>query len=253
MPRISRKNSKSCFYHVMVQGINKEHIFSESKYKAKYKKFMLDKLDGSNITILAYCLMINHVHILVYTENIDDLSTYMHKVNVCYSMYYNKINSRVGYVFRDRYRSQEILSQRQLYTCLRYIHNNPVKAGIVSKPGYYYYSSYNEFFKERIIINSASIEKLFGTVDDYIEKFNKVHCFFDESEEDEFIEEKINLNEYIHSVKQKYGMTIENLKKDKVQLEYFIKDVKKQTNASFRDLASVLEISKTKVEVYYKK
>lgn len=256
MPRISRKNLKSCFYHVMVQGINKEHIFKENKYMEKYKKLMLEKLSESEVTILSYCIMINHVHILVYTENIEKLGRYMHKVNLSYSMYYNKMNTRVGYVFRNRYRTQEILSRRQLYTCLRYIHNNPVKAKIVNKPSDYYYSSYNEFINEKYIINSMSLDKLFESADNYLEQFNAVHQIsYDVENDNEFIDEEENYDivEYIETIKKKYNINIEEIKKDKDLLEYLIKNARKHCKITYRGLANVLGISKSKVEAYDKK
>ena len=256
MPRISRKNSKSCYYHVMVQGINKEHIFKETKYMEKYKKLILEKLSESNIIILAYCIMINHVHLLVYAENVEELGKYMHKVNVSYSMYYNKLNTRVGYVFRNRYRTQEILSRRQLYTCLRYIHNNPVKAKIVNKASDYYFSSYNEFVNEKCIINSMSLDKLFESVDNYLEQFNNIHQLsYDVENDNEFIDEEENYDivEYIDAVKKKYNTNIEEIKKDKELLKNFIKNARKQCRVTYRSLASILGISKSKVEIYDKK
>ena len=69
----------------------------------------------------------------------------MHKVNTLYAIYFNKKYNRVGYVFRDRYKSQAIYSEKQLYTCINYIHYNPVKAGICKIASEYEYSSYNEY------------------------------------------------------------------------------------------------------------
>ena len=63
MPRIARKKSQSCFYHVIVQGINKEHIFGENRFIKKYKEIILRKLESSEINILAYCIMNNHANL----------------------------------------------------------------------------------------------------------------------------------------------------------------------------------------------
>ena len=68
MPRIARKNSQSCFYHVIVQGINKEYIFQGNKYMKKYKEIIVDKKKESKVAILAYCIMSNHAHFLLYSE-----------------------------------------------------------------------------------------------------------------------------------------------------------------------------------------
>lgn len=129
MPRKARKNMNSNYFHVIVQGMNKEAIFNKELYIRKYlKELKLKSQEYDNIKILAYCMMNNHAHLLIFTKEIESLSKFMQRINNSYSNFYNKINNRVGFVFRDRYYTQEILDQRQLYTCLRYIHNNPVKA-----------------------------------------------------------------------------------------------------------------------------
>ena len=91
--------------------------------------------------------MSNHTHFLFFCENFSNLSDFMHKINSSYSSYYNKSQSRVGYVFRDRFNVQPIIDIDHLYNCIRYIHNNPVKAGICSSMGDYPFSSYNEFMR----------------------------------------------------------------------------------------------------------
>ena len=134
MPRIARKNLDCSYLHIIVQGINKEYIFNEESLKCLYKSILKKYLLESNICILAYCIMDNHIHILMHSNDIKEISKLMHKTNTSYAKAYNKYKKRVGYVFRDRFYSQMILSEQQLYNCIVYIHNNPVKANIVSQP-----------------------------------------------------------------------------------------------------------------------
>ena len=102
MPRIARKDSKSSFYHVMVQGINKEYIFDTDFNIKKYIELIVSKIYRSNIEILAYCIMNNHAHFLIYCEKIEELSKFMQKLNTSYSRFYNKI-----YLFkREKERSK---------------------------------------------------------------------------------------------------------------------------------------------------
>ena len=115
MPRKSRKSSKSNFYHVIVQGINKNYIFEKREDKEKYRNLIKKKLEESNIVVLAYCIMGNHTHFLIYSEKSEYLSKYMQRLNTTYSQFYNRKNKRVGYVFKDRYNSQEILNIKHLY------------------------------------------------------------------------------------------------------------------------------------------
>ena len=100
------------------------------------------------IKIISYCIMNNHAHMLIETEKISELSKYMQRLNTKYAMYYNKKYNRVGYVFRDRYKAEGIYSEEQLYNCIRYIYNNPVKAGICFKAEDYPYSNYKIVDKE---------------------------------------------------------------------------------------------------------
>ena len=169
MPRTSRKSSETCFFHVMVQGINKEYVFNEEKFIAKYQKLLFINLQDYNIKLVAYCIMNNHAHMLIYTEKIEELSKYMHKVNTTFSMYYNTKLDRVGVVFRNRFESEPILSQKHLYNCIAYIHNNPVNAGIVENPSMYKYSSYNNFINNNI--DKEIFKLVFGNPTDYIEVF----------------------------------------------------------------------------------
>ena len=143
MPRRARKNLCTSFFHVIVQGVNKEFIFYKDKYKKNYLNILKEAKEKYNLDIVAYAIMYNHAHLLIHTENINILSNFMKKVNEDYGRYYNYIEERKGHVFRDRYLSEEITSQRYLLNCLVYIHNNPIKSDVVNRCEEYKYSSYN--------------------------------------------------------------------------------------------------------------
>ena len=85
MARVARKDFSTSFFHVMVQGINKEYIFNEEKLKDKYLELITKYEKEYNVEILAYCIMDNHVHLLIYTEDIKQMSKYMHRVNSIYA------------------------------------------------------------------------------------------------------------------------------------------------------------------------
>lgn len=249
MPRSSRKMSKSKIQHVIVQGINKEYIFKNEKLIERYKEIICKKNQESRIKILAYCIMNNHAHFLIYSETIEDISKFMQKLNTSYSIYYNKINNRVGYVFRNRYYSQEILNQGQLYTCLRYIHNNPVKANMTKSMKEYQYSSYNEFFGERKIISEDSKIILFGAVSNFEKTFNYVHLRYkDDDEIFDIKEEKID--DYLKEVENIYKINIKEIKNNKKLLIQVIVEARKRTEVTIVELAKKLGVSKTTVGYY---
>ena len=144
MSRQARSELKTNLFHIMVQGINKSYIFNDSIDIKYYIKLLYELNNQHNIQIIAYCVMNNHTHILIKSENIDEMSKFMKRVNVKFSRYYNKKHNRVGYVFRDRFKSQGIYSEKHMYNCIRYIYENPVKAGICKSPDEYPYSNYNK-------------------------------------------------------------------------------------------------------------
>ena len=154
MPRFPRSFIKTSYFHVIVQGINKSFIFNNPTDIKHYIKVLYELNNDYHIEIIAYCIMNNHAHILLQTENICNLSQYMHRVNTKYAMYFNKKYNRIGYVFRDRYKSEGIYSEDHLYNCIKYIYDNPVKAGLCTKPEDYKYSNYNEK-KYQLSINNS--------------------------------------------------------------------------------------------------
>lgn len=254
MPRKPRYEQISGYYHVMSQGINKEYIFQKKLYIEKYRELMLKKSKDLNINILSYCIMNNHVHILINTNNISDLSKYMQKLNTTYSNFYNKTNKRVGYVFRDRFLSQEILSERQLLYCIRYIHYNPVKAGMVKSVGDYKYSSYNEFIGKRHIINEDCAKIIFGDLNDYKNIFYKLHDIDNEIYDENFADIKDErIEEYIKYVETKYKLPANKIRTNKKLLEEVIKTARKTTIATVRELAEILDVSKSTISKYDKK
>lgn len=201
MARISRKCYESCFYHIMVQGINKEYIFKKNENKEKYLS-LLNKISlKKEIKIIAYCIMGNHAHILVYTTEINNLSKFMASVNTSYAKYYNCVMNRCGYVYRDRYRCENIMTQNHLDNCIRYIHNNPVEANICDSPSDYIYSSYNLYNNKKI--KDDIIELISWNSENYNKKLNgKIEDYNYIGNENEFGEkhyENINdvFNEYI--------------------------------------------------------
>ncbi len=252
MPRLSRNESKTNFHHVMVQGINKEYIFKDEESIITYKKIILNKLKDSNITILAYCIMNNHAHFLIHSENSENLSKFMQKINTSYSHFYNAKNKRVGYVFRDRFRSQDILNKKQLYTCLNYIHNNPVKAKMVKNMYEYKYSSYIEFLGEKEIITPMSIKLLFDETNNYMDKFRLIHNSIPDTEFFIDIKDK-KIIDFINEFETNNNIQKHNLKNNPKLLKKFIIQAREETDVKIVELAQLIGISKSSVGNIIKK
>lgn len=175
MPRIPRNYYSSNFFHIIVQGIKKEYIFDTEIFIKKYKEIILKNQIKYDVIIIAYCIMNNHAHLLLYCKNIESMSAFMKSVNTSYAMFYNKLLNRVGYVFRDRFVSEPINTISYLLNCIAYIHNNPVKANMVTSVEEYLYSSYMDYIDRKGIVTKEVINLVFEDSDNYIKTFIKIH------------------------------------------------------------------------------
>ncbi|SEA56738.1 REP element-mobilizing transposase RayT [Xylanibacter ruminicola] len=153
MPRQSRKPSGTGIYHVMMRGINHQNIFEEQEdYYQFLKTLDLMALSyepdgtpaGRNYTLYAYCLMPNHIHLLI-REREDTIGMAIKRIASSYAYYYNHKYSRDGHLFRERFKSEPVNDMAYFVTLLRYIHQNPVKAGMVEAVGDYEFSSWGEY------------------------------------------------------------------------------------------------------------
>lgn len=218
----------------------------------KYKKLLVEKSECRQVKIMAYCIMINHAHLLVYQEDRKQLSAFMQKVNTSFAKFYNKRNEREGYVFKGRFFSQEIEDIKHLYNCLVYIHQNPVKAGIVEKIEDYPYTSYSEYFLEKEIISDESIALLQLEEKDWQETILKIHRNKNIKEEFD-IKEYIAYQKIIEVYEKKYEKSIREIIKEKEILKKLVKELKEKSGKSIREIAKILEIDRNKVYRLLKK
>ncbi|MCQ6278513.1 transposase [Bacillus sp. EB600] len=132
MARGARMKSRSGIYHIMLRGANRQEIFHDDedceRFLDSIQRFKLK----SEMGIYAWCLMSNHVHLLL-KEGKEDLSTTMKRIGVSFVWYYNEKYRTTGHLFQGRFKSENVESNRYLFTVIRYIHQNPVKAGIVNQ------------------------------------------------------------------------------------------------------------------------
>lgn len=128
----------------MLRGVNRQTIFEED---ADYEQFL--QIVGtcktiSGFSLLGYALMGNHVHLLVVIER-EPLSAVMKRMATRYAVYFNRKYERSGHLFQDRYKSEPVNGDRQLLSVLRYILQNPRKAGLERELGLYRWSSYGDY------------------------------------------------------------------------------------------------------------
>lgn len=146
MPRKPRKKSGTGIYHVIVRGIGRQDIFHEESDFHRFLKTMNKVSRASEVSVLGYCLMTNHIHLLLREVN-GNVSVFMKRLGVSYVYWYNCKYERNGHLFQDRFKSECVEDDAYLMTVIRYIHQNPVKASITSNPEDYQWSSCAAYYK----------------------------------------------------------------------------------------------------------
>ncbi len=140
MPRIARLKTESGYYHIMKRGNERRNIFTEDDDRRHYLSLLSRQVQKGNIEVLAYCLMDNHVHLLLKDPE-EGLIAAMRSIGTAYAVYFNEKYCRSGHLFQNRYKSEPIDDESYLFAALRYIHQNPVKAGMCQSAAAYQWSS----------------------------------------------------------------------------------------------------------------
>ena len=153
MPRQARKKSESGIYHIMLRGINRQQIFEDEEDREHFLETLENYKDQCDYTIYAYCLMGNHIHLLL-KEGKEDLSVAFKRIAGSYVYWYNWKYHRCGHLFQDRYKSEPVEDDGYFLTVLRYIHQNPVKAKICKKAENYPYSSMGAYLTFSALVDT---------------------------------------------------------------------------------------------------
>lgn len=241
MPRLARKKSNSEIYHVMLRGIDKRDIFLE---KTDYQRFLtaiLKAKEKSIFEIYAYCLMTNHVHILLKSQS-EEIGDVLRRITVSYVLYHNNKYGRVGHLFQNRFKSEPIGNDRHFLTVLRYIHQNPTKAGMVSDLSNYPWSSYFEYIDndEMNIVNTSFALDHFSSDENFRE-------FLMSDNNDVCLEQKIK-SIYTDEKLLEIISSISDVNKihelDTINRNIEILKIRDKTSASNRQLSRVLNIGR---------
>ena len=183
MGRIARRISGSGLYHIIFRGINKQHLFEESSDYEKMKRILMVLKEEIGFEIYAYCLMSNHVHILLKEKEPMDISAIMKRLLTNYVRWYNVKYDRVGTLIANRYKSEPVEVDEYFLCLIRYIHQNPVKAGIVDRAEDYRWSSYREYTSSKIeLVNREFVFSMMSK--DAFKEFNELeeNCIFEVSD-----------------------------------------------------------------------
>lgn len=256
MPRQRRQLSETKIYHIMIRGNQRQNIFLDEEDKIKFIEILKKKKAHQEYLLYAYCLMNNHVHLLLQ-EYQDELSRIMKKINVSYVYYFNRKYQRIGHLFQDRFKSEKIEKENYLLATISYIHNNPVKAVIAQAPAEYQWSSYNQYVNPKEVIFPLIIERekllsFFSSNETKaIQAFIEYHArprqehFLEYPQEE--IKDLLNEKESKQLIKKyltQNNLSLENLREKihKNKKEELIRRLREKSNLSIRKISDILGV-----------
>ena len=228
--------------HVVLKGNNKMQIFNDSDDCFFFLNLLRNKQESST-SLISYCLMKNHVHLILKDETPEKISNLIMKVAGFYSTWYNKKYERENSLFRHRFYNESIESEAHLISAVHYVHNNPVKAGIVKHPNEYCWSSYREYESKEKYIDKEFFNACFSK-NDYL---------FDDAQIGNVKEN----NEFYYSsyecasvfvkevLKRKQSDSIDDLSKK--DIGGIIQILYHKGKFTYNDIAEILKLSKSTV------
>ncbi|MGO9015442.1 MAG: transposase [Dissulfurispiraceae bacterium] len=245
MARKPRIEFEGAFYHVITRGNQKQKIFRDTEDLQKYLEILGRYKDRYKYYLYAYILMNNHVHLLIETTKVP-LSKILQGVNQSYTVRFNRKYKTVGHLFQGRYKAILCDMDEYLLALIKYIHLNPVRAGIVKTPDEYQWSSQHSYAKKsdgKDIIDtdqvlrmfsedktaarklyraymgdglSAKKDELYSTIDQRIlgdERFaDKVMENYDRSIESGRRTKEYKLSEIAGGIEEAYGITLKEIR-----------------------------------------
>lgn len=246
MPRTAREKSESGIYHIMLRGISRQNLFEDDEDCQKFIKTLVYFKEKSQYRIYAYCLMSNHIHILLREEE-EPLSIIIKRISSSYVYYYNLKYCRCGHLFQERYKSEIVENDSYFLTVLRYIHQNPIKASMIRELEEYKWSSYREYIGSRKIVDVDFALNLFS--EDRVIAIQKFIDFNNEKNKDQCLEYEVNkrINDVEAREIIKNIATVKNINEiqglAKEKREEIIEKIKKIEGLSIRQIARITGIS----------
>jgi len=250
MPRMAREKSSTKVYHIILRGNAKQDIFLAKQDYSKFIKEICNTKEKYQYELYVYCLMTNHVHLILYDKN-EQLSKALQSLAISYSSYWNRKYERTGHLFQNRFLSKRVETIEYLKNLSRYIHQNPYKAGI-AKMEEYEWSSYQEYIKEEKIINGKQILEIFNKNKREFIEYHEANIQKDNLED--FMEyemiDKLNDEQAMKYIKTMLG--VENIQElinynVKKRNEY-LRKLKKIKGISNAQIARIIGISAKMVE-----
>lgn len=255
MSRLQRNRSKSGYYHIMLRGNEKKSIFLCDDDKLRFVETVCRMKQDNRFKLYAFCLMDNHVHMLISEED-EDIAKVNKRITVSYVSYFNKKYKRVGHLFQDRYKSEVVTEDNYILTLARYIHQNPLKACVVKDLKDYKWSSYHGYLNENdFTAQIIDTEFILGMLSEnkntakslFISYMNKENDedFMDIGEDRVIMEENEAVMLYRNMLLAR-GLLSGSGTKVEIPKDLLI-EYKKETNFSTRKISTIVGLNKDKL------
>lgn len=255
MPRQARRKSSSKVHHIMLRGINREDIFHDDEDCQSFLFALSRVKKETDFALFAYCLMSNHIHLLL-KEGETAPANILKRLGASFVYWYNRKYERVGHLFQGRYKSEPVEDDAYLLMVLRYIHNNPVAAGLTKTAADYRWSSYNDYFADmpaNDLTDTAFILKMFSPERKKARQLLKEFSL--KENEDRFLDVEESVKSYlpdeaiISIIRENAGLSDPAALKNASEetKEGLIRQLRGQ-GASLRQLARLTGISKSAID-----
>ena len=234
----------------MLRGINRQTIFEDDQDRMKFLEVIRKCKERSHFLLYSYCLMDNHVHLLI-KESEDHVSNVVKRISSSYVYWYNLKYERCGHLFQERFKSENVDSIRYFLTVLRYIHQNPLKAGLATCIFESQWTSIHEYVVKTDIIDVEYPLQFFSP-----ERKQALILFKDymnQSNDDQCMEDTIKIRLTDDEVKScLFELGVSNISvlqhMDKSGRDSILVELKAVNGISLRQIARVTGVSKSVIQ-----
>lgn len=250
MPRVARVKSRSGIYHVLLRGRDGRDIFHDDEDNARFLDALKLCKEKGGIRVFGWCLMKNHAHLLL-KEGSEDISNTIKRLTVSYVWFYNSKYHTSGPVFHDRFRSEDAGQDSYLLTLVRFIHQNPVKAGLASYPGKWKWSSCRPYYGfpgyPDLLLDEDAVLPMFDQDMDTARRL--FIAFNEEISEDWCLDEtrpgRLSDEEAVQAIKQVIdGYEISQIKSlPAAEKKAFLRRIRAIDGLSLRQAARIIDVS----------
>lgn len=234
-------------FHILTAGLPDLEVFKEANMKNFYLAAAEEKAKDTGVSVLAYCVMQNHSHLVVTSDDPSNVSEFMRRLNTTYAKFYNRIRGRNGYVFNGRYESDALKDNDEILAAIYFVHNNPVKEKAAVNSGEYLYGSAKDYLNGLSFIDYDELRRLFKKVPELSSFGNHGEYKFKEARPNE------DCDEVLLDLIKRFNIKDKLALQDPELLKTVIYELQTRSGVSLRDVAVLVGLDREKIRRTAKK